>query len=154
MGSFLACSERPLSTPVLSLHLGVDRLDCGHYILGGYDNMQRSHLGDPLGQSWGDLLAKSWKLAALLVVLSAIAIAALRTWTMTPSTVEAQLLRIGSLPSDTGDMPMLVVRLKDGTIRQFSVRPSDVHACRVGSPIRLIKRGALLTLPQNGCALR
>ena len=116
--------------------------------------MRRSRLSDPFGQSWGELLAKSWKLAALLVVLSTIPIVALRTWMMIPSTVEGRLLRIGSVPSDIGDIPILVVRLRDGTIRQFTVSPSNVYSCRVGNPVQLIRRGALITLPQNGCALR
>ena len=112
---------------------------------------------DPFRRSWREWLvelARSWKLFALAIFLVAAIAAVFVVVTRTPERVEAQLIRFGSLATDEGDKPLLLVRLPDGTVRQVLARRSDVRLCRVGQTIHLLRRGSLLTLQPGGCLER
>lgn len=106
---------------------------------------------DPFRQTWSQRLAASWRLAALAAVLMAVVAVAARTLTAASTRVEARLVRFGSYATDAGSLPLLIVRLSDGTDQQVRVRRSDVRACRVDSTIHLMRRGSLLTLAPGGC---
>ena len=50
-----------------------------------------------------------------------------------------------------GDSLIIVVRMSDGRIRDLSANGTDVHHCRVGSPIRLRRRGSEILIHPDGC---
>ena len=82
--------------------------------------------------------------------MAAVAAAAL-SLTRAPAEVEGQLIRFGSYATEEGDMPILVVRLGDGTVRQVRVWRSDVRSCQVGGTVQLLRRGSFHRLRPGGC---
>ena len=106
---------------------------------------------DPFRQSWSQRLAPSWKLAVLAALLIGMVAVAARTLTAASTRVDARVIGFGSYATEEGNLPILQVRLGDGTNQQVRVRRSDVGACRVGSAVHLMRRGSLLTLAPGGC---
>lgn len=115
---------------------------------------------DPFkGQLWNDKLeaiGRSWR---ALPILIALIIACL--WLAVVHTNRAnqpmrkevgQVVRFGSHATDVGDRPLIVVRLRNGTIRQFFIRRAQLQTCRVGDRIRLVRKGDWLGVHRGGCA--
>ncbi|HYI63901.1 MAG TPA: hypothetical protein VEW71_03340 [Allosphingosinicella sp.] len=96
-----------------------------------------------------------WKVVLLLLGLAAFLGAAGLWWIRNnaqPALVEdAQVIRFGAYSFDDGRQPVVLVRTNDGRTRQLAVPRGSTHLCRVGSTIRLIRRGAILTVDPRGC---
>ena len=97
-------------------------------------------------------------IAIAVIVALALASAILVVWPPTYVTdgrlVEATVVRTGTYPAaevSGGDLPILTVRLPDGSVRQ--VRPSWAAAgnCVPGSHISLRQRGIALQVGLSGC---
>jgi hypothetical protein len=97
----------------------------------------------------------NWKVMLLLLGLTAFALAVGLWWTrnsaMPPTYEEAEVVRFGAYSFDDGPRPVVVVRTKDGRILQLAARRGATHHCRTGSVIRLVRRGAILTVDPRGC---
>ena len=112
---------------------------------------------DPIRPGWREWLwaAGGWKMLAIvgppLILGVALAIVNL---TSRPEEEEARLIRFGSYAGEDGNMPLLVVRLGDGTVWQVAAPPTDARACRVGGIARLLRRGQHLALQPGGCLQR
>ena len=65
--------------------------------------------------------------------------------------IKADVVRFGSRPTETGDIPVLTVRLADGSIRQVLAGPNAVNGCKRGDRISLIQRGTSLRVGIRGC---
>jgi hypothetical protein len=52
---------------------------------------------------------------------------------------------------DTGDEPIVAVRMKDGRLVQLAASHGAVRACRLGDTIRLIGRPHSLSVDPRGC---
>jgi hypothetical protein len=62
------------------------------------------------------------------------------------------VVRVGSFPSEFGDLPVLTVKMDDGAVRQIKTsRRSAVH-CIVGSRVELVERGSSLSVGAKGCS--
>ena len=111
----------------------------------------------PFRQTWREWfleMAGSWKLLAVGVLLIAAVAAVALVVTEQPTAVEARVIRFGSYATEEGNQPLLLVRLRDGTVHQVRVHRANVKSCRVGGLARLMKRGSLLTLQPGGCVER
>jgi hypothetical protein len=56
--------------------------------------------------------------------------------------------------SKTGNRPIVRVRTSDGIVRELSGHRSDILRCKPGSPILLVRRGAMLEVAPGGCRRR
>lgn len=67
--------------------------------------------------------------------------------------VEATVVRLGTYPDplETGDLPILTVRLLDGSIRQLPASWPAVNRCQPGSSISLLQLGSRLRVGLRGC---
>ena len=68
--------------------------------------------------------------------------------------VKAEVLRLGTRPAarvSGGDLPILTVRLPDGSIRDVQATWADVNGCKAGRSISLLQRGNALQVGQPGC---
>jgi hypothetical protein len=93
----------------------------------------------------------------LLVVLALLA-APLLFWPPTYVTdgqvVDATVVRIGTYPvagSYGGDLPILTIRLPNGTIRQVRASWSTAGDCLPGSKVSIVQRGTALQVTLRGC---
>ena len=68
--------------------------------------------------------------------------------------VEATVVRLGTSPLETGDLPIVIVRLPDGSIRQLRASWPAVNRCKPGGSISLLQLGGRLRVGQNGCRPR
>lgn len=97
----------------------------------------------------------NWKVMLLLLGLMVLMLAVGLWWTrnnaMPPTYEEAEVVRFGAYSFDDGPQPVVLVRTKDGRILQLGVRRGWTHHCRTGSVIRLVRRGAILTVDPRGC---
>ena len=68
--------------------------------------------------------------------------------------VKAEVLRLGMHPVagvSGGDLPILTVRLPDGSIRDVEATWADVNDCKPGRWISLVQQGIALQVGQPGC---
>ena len=68
--------------------------------------------------------------------------------------VKAEVLRLGMHPVagvSGGDLPILTVRLPDGSIRDVEATWTDVNDCKPGRWISLVQQGIALQVGQPGC---
>ena len=68
--------------------------------------------------------------------------------------VEATVVRTSTYPAGEargGDLPILTVRLPDGTIRQVTASWSTAGECLPGSKVPLVQRGTALQVTLRGC---
>jgi hypothetical protein len=67
--------------------------------------------------------------------------------------VEAIVVRLGTYPDPlaTGDLPIVTVRLPDGSIRQLRASWPAVNRCGPGSSISLLQLGRRLRVGLGGC---
>ena len=69
-------------------------------------------------------------------------------------TVKAEVLRIGTYPAARvagGDLPILSVRLPDGSIRDVRATWPDVNSCTPGRSISIVQQGTALQVGVPGC---
>ena len=95
-------------------------------------------------------------LALLIVFLSAIVFVWVRAQAGDGRNVQAVVMRIGTYadPLGTGDLPILTVRLPDGSIHQVTASWPAVDRCTPGSSVPLVQRGTSLRVALSGCRPR
>ena len=70
--------------------------------------------------------------------------------------VQAEVLRLGTHPVARlagGTLPIVTVRLPDGSVRQVQTSWADVEHCKPGSSLSLLQHGNALQVGRPGCAL-
>jgi poly(3-hydroxybutyrate) depolymerase len=90
-------------------------------------------------------------LAALLFAVSYLRFGAAAT---AGQVVEAEVLRLGTHPVARvagGDLPILTVRLPDGSVRDVQATWAEVNRCRPGRSISLLQQGSALRVGRPGC---
>jgi hypothetical protein len=99
--------------------------------------------------------------AAALIVLIAMALLAalLKFWPPTYVTdgrqIEGTVVRLGTEPAGEGyggDLPILTVRLPDGSVRQVRGSWATAGRCKRGERVPLVQRGTALQIGLRGCA--
>lgn len=68
--------------------------------------------------------------------------------------VEGSVVRIGTYPTgggSGGELPILTVRLPDGSIRQVKASWATAGKCMPGSQVPLLQRGTALQVGLRGC---
>lgn len=68
--------------------------------------------------------------------------------------VRAEVVRVGMIPAGPvagGNLPIIIVRLPDGSVREVRATWPDVKACRSGSWISLVQQGTALQVGRPGC---
>lgn len=70
--------------------------------------------------------------------------------------IEAVVVRIGTYPDalGTGDLPILTMRMPDGSVRQLQTAWPAVNSCQRGSSISLLQLGSHLRVGLRGCTPR
>lgn len=98
------------------------------------------------------------KAGGALVLLAALifAISYLRFGTAVTDgqVVKAEVLRLGTHPTARvagGDLPILTVRLPDGSVQDVQATWADVNRCRPGLSISLLQQGSALQVGRLGC---
>ena len=102
-------------------------------------------------------LKEDWRAFVLIAGLAILAVAAF-SWATRhhhlPATEEeAEVVRFGAYSSETGPIPVVIVRTHDGQVRQLKVHRSRTRQCEVGSTIHVVRRGDVLSVSPKGCAL-
>ena len=96
-----------------------------------------------------------WKAALLLLgvtgLLIGLGIWKTRNAGLPPVADEGEVVRFAAYFTDKRPQPVVIVRLKDGEVVQLRVSRGTTVRCRVGSPIRLVRRGEILTVDPSGC---
>lgn len=116
--------------------------------------MASNRHSDPFRPTWSERLRGSgglWVSLGLAVFAISAVTVVLLVSSGEPTQVEARLIRFGSQATELGDVPILVVRLEDGTLRHVRARRADARACRVGRTVRLLRRGVTLRIQPGGC---
>jgi len=97
------------------------------------------------------------KAGALVVLLGfVIAISYFKFSTVVPSgrEVRAGVLRLGTRPVGrvaAGELPIITVRLPDGSVREVQATWADVGDCEAGRSISLVQQGTALQVGRPGC---
>jgi carbonic anhydrase/acetyltransferase-like protein (isoleucine patch superfamily) len=68
--------------------------------------------------------------------------------------VEAEVLYLGTRSAARvagGDLPIVTVRLPDGSVREVQATWADVDDCKAGRWISLLQDGTALQVAQPGC---
>ncbi len=68
--------------------------------------------------------------------------------------VKAELLRVGTRPVARvagGDLPILTVRLPNGSVRDVQATWTDMNGCKTGRSISLLQQGNALQIGRPGC---
>ena len=68
--------------------------------------------------------------------------------------VDATVVRIGTYPVGSGyggELPILTLRLRDGSIRQVQASWQSAANCLPGSSVSLLQRGTSLQVGLRGC---
>ncbi len=67
--------------------------------------------------------------------------------------VKATILRVGTYtdPLGTGDSPILIVRLPDGSVREVPTSWPAANGCAPGRAVSLLQRGTALQVSLRGC---
>lgn len=71
--------------------------------------------------------------------------------------MKAEVLRLGMHPVGGvagGDLPILAVRLPDGSVRDVEATWADVNDCKPGRWISLLQHGIAVQIGQPGCKTR
>ena len=93
-------------------------------------------------------------LLAVLALLGALSAFWPATYFTNGQTIEAIVLRVGTYSSSGafgGDLPILTVRLPDGSIRQVKASWSSAGNCMPGSQVPIVQRGTALQVALRGC---
>ena len=94
-------------------------------------------------------------LALLATFVSAIAYFQFGSLVTEGHDVRAQVLNVGTYPvADVagGNLPIVTVRLPDGSIRNVRATWADVNGCISGRWISLVQQGSALQVGQPGCS--
>ena len=70
--------------------------------------------------------------------------------------VQAEVLRVGTRPAARvagGDLPILTVRLPNGSVRDVQATWADVGGCKTGSSISLLQQRDALQVGRPGCII-
>jgi hypothetical protein len=68
--------------------------------------------------------------------------------------ITGEIVRFGSGAEYEGNYPLIVVRLADGSTRQFGINRGEVAFCRVGGAVALLRRrGNRIALAPSACRL-
>lgn len=121
--------------------------------------VRRQQSQDPFrGHIWKDKLeavSRSWAAILLLVGLSVtfvlLGMFVMRGLNMPAKQEVATVVRFGSYATDVGDRPLVIVRLRNGTIRQLSIERAQLQSCRVGNQIRLVQQADWLRVHYQAC---
>jgi len=71
-----------------------------------------------------------------------------------PRTEEfGQVVRFGAYGREDGDRLLVIVRTGQGQVQQLHADAPSLLRCHAGSRIRLVRRGAVLTVSPRGCTL-
>ena len=68
--------------------------------------------------------------------------------------VKAEVLRLGTRPTGSvggANLPVLTVRMPDGSIRQVKATWADVNDCKPGRSISILQQGNALVVGRPGC---
>jgi hypothetical protein len=93
-------------------------------------------------------------LLLLVAFFGALVFLAIRIDLSNERPVEAEVLALGTYAYDTGDMPILTVRLPDGSIRQVLGSWAGVRQCEQRRWISLLQQGGRLRVGLRGCYRR
>jgi hypothetical protein len=96
------------------------------------------------------LHAAGW-LVVLLIFLAVLAFGLSRMLNPEGRLVEGQVERFGTRATDIGDLPVVTVRLPDGSIRQVETSRALVKGCSRGDRIELVQRGTALRVGIRAC---
>lgn len=110
------------------------------------DRFRAAAIRERITQTVGGLILLSAFLFALYYFL-------MRTDVSDGRTVNAEVVHVGTYPDPlgTGDLPILTVRLPDGTIRVVQASWPAVSTCMPGRYVSLLQRGTALQVGLRGC---
>jgi hypothetical protein len=77
-----------------------------------------------------------------------------RTYVIHGQLVEGTVIRIGTYPTSGvygGELPVLTVRMPNGSIRQIKASWSTAGKCLPGSQVPLVQHGTALQIGLRGC---
>jgi hypothetical protein len=100
-------------------------------------------------------IMKAGGLVLLAGLLSAIWYLEFGTVVTNGRVVKAEVLRLGMRSAAGvagGDLPIITVRLPDGSIRDVQATWQDVNDCKPGRSIFLVQRRTALQVGQPGCS--
>lgn len=95
--------------------------------------------------------------ALIVAILCAVSFLRFSTVVTKGRVVKAEVLRLGMDPAsgvNGGNVPILSVRLPDGSIRDVQATWADVNGCKPGRWISLLQDGLALQVGQPGCSSR
>ena len=97
--------------------------------------------------------------AGMLVLLAAMIVVVSYLETGLPirngHVVEAEVLGVGMHPAArlaAGDLPILTVRLPNGSVRDVQATWADVNGCKASRSLSLLQEGSALQVGRPGCA--
>ena len=100
-------------------------------------------------------IAQGLGLALLITVICVVSYLLVRPYVTEGRIVRAEVLRVGMHSvgdGQGGDLPILTVRLPDGSIRQVTPSWAAVNDCMPGRWISLLQRGTALQVGPPGCS--
>src|SRR5260221_14294595 len=93
-------------------------------------------------------------LGALIAFICALSYVFVRPYVAEGRIVRAEVLRVGMHPAAEGmggDLPILTVRLPDGSVRQVTSSWAAISNCIPGRWISLLQRGTSVQVGSPGC---
>ena len=102
-------------------------------------------------RQYGGAILTAAVLCALLAGLLHLAVRHRPSTGATPAPEDAEILRFGLWESKWIHQPVVIVRTRDGAVRQLIATPPILRHCRKGSRIRLVRTGATLRVDSKGC---
>ncbi|MFL6730581.1 MAG: hypothetical protein ACJ8EZ_11735, partial [Sphingomicrobium sp.] len=99
-------------------------------------------------------LTKAGWLALLIALLCIATFSWVRANVSDGREVKGAVVRIGTYadPLGTGDLPILTVRLPDGSIREVRASWQAANGCAPGRVVSLLQRGTALQVGLRGCS--
>ena len=100
-----------------------------------------------------DRIAQAVLLLMILAILGAFILFSNLNDASSGKEVVAVVTRLGTYPEPlgTGDLPILTVRLPDGSVRQVRTTWSAAGRCVPGRKVSLLQRGTVLEVGLRGC---
>lgn len=145
--SIVSRSVRFPPIPASSLHPIADTGSLKHHAEMGPDPFRDEITRDRVTQAVGVLLLLAFLSALILVV-------PLNDFRRAKS-IHAVVLRLGTYPDETaGDLPILTLRMRNGSIRQVRTSWSGAKWCAPGTRVWLLQRGSNLQVALRGCERR
>ena len=65
--------------------------------------------------------------------------------------LDGRVTRVGTYAFETGDLPILTIKLPDGSLRQLQTSWAAAARCSPGSSISLLQKGMRLRVGLTGC---